>query len=53
MKDLLTAKFHGRPEDALRAEQRITIKNRMPEIIAVNEKFEAFAEEFGIPATIA
>ncbi len=25
----------------------------MPEIAAVNEKFEAFAEEFGIPATIA
>jgi anti-sigma regulatory factor (Ser/Thr protein kinase) len=25
----------------------------MPEIAAVNEKFEAFAKEFGIPATIA
>jgi serine/threonine-protein kinase RsbW len=35
------------------AEQRITIKNRMPEIAAVNETFESFAEEFGIPATIA
>jgi anti-sigma regulatory factor (Ser/Thr protein kinase) len=46
-------RFQGQPEDALMAEQQITIKNRMPEIDAVNETFEAFAAEFGIPAPIA
>jgi sigma-B regulation protein RsbU (phosphoserine phosphatase) len=50
---VLGLRYQGKPEDALMAEQRITIKSRMPEIAAVNEKFEAFAEEFGIPATVA
>jgi ammonium transporter len=50
---VLGLRYQGKAEDALMAEQRITIKNRMPEIAAVNETFEAFAEEFGIPATIA
>jgi anti-sigma regulatory factor (Ser/Thr protein kinase) len=35
------------------AGRRITIKNRMPEIAAVIETFEAFAEEFGVPRPIA
>jgi len=50
---VLGLRFQGQPEDALMAKQRITIKNRMAEIVAVNETFEAFAEEFDIPATIA
>jgi sigma-B regulation protein RsbU (phosphoserine phosphatase) len=50
---VLGLKYQGKSEDALMVEQRITIKNRMSEIAAVNEKFEAFAEEFGIPATTA
>ncbi len=35
------------------AEQQIVIKNQLPEIAAVNEKFGAFAEEFGVPAPIS
>ncbi len=45
--------FHGSPADALIAERRITITNHLPEIAAVNENFEAFAEEFGVPLPIA
>jgi sigma-B regulation protein RsbU (phosphoserine phosphatase) len=45
--------FHGSPADALIAERRIAIKNHLPEIAAVNENFEAFAEEFGVPLPIA
>ena len=50
---VLALAFHGSPEDALIAERRITIKNCMPEIAAVIETFEAFAEEFGVPWPIA
>ena len=50
---VLALAFHGSPEDALIAERRITIKNRMSEIAPVIETFEAFAEEFGIPRPIA
>ena len=50
---LLALKFHGTPEDGLMAEQRIVIKNELPEIIAVNEKFETFAEVFKIPRSVA
>ncbi len=50
---VLGLRYQGKPEDALMAKQRVTIKNRMAEIAAVTETFEAFAEEFGIPATIA
>jgi anti-sigma regulatory factor (Ser/Thr protein kinase) len=50
---ILALAFHGSPEDALIAEQRIVIKNHLPEIAAVNEKFEAFAEEFDVPRPIA
>jgi PAS domain S-box-containing protein len=50
---VLALAFHGSPEDALMAERRITIKNHLPEIAAVNEKFETFAEEFGVPRPIA
>jgi anti-sigma regulatory factor (Ser/Thr protein kinase) len=50
---VLALAFHGSSEDALIAEQRIVIKNHLPEIAAVNEKFEAFAEEFGVPQRIA
>ncbi len=50
---VLTLAFHGSPEDALIAERRIVIKNHLPEIAAVNEKFETFAEEFGVPRPIA
>ncbi len=34
-------------------EQQIVIKNHLPEIAAVNEKFDAFAKEFGIPGPIS
>ncbi len=34
------------------AERRIVIKNHLPEIAAVNEKFEAFAEKLSIPMPI-
>ncbi len=44
-------RFQGKPEDTPMVEHRVTIKNRLPEIAAVNEAFEAFAKEFGIPAT--
>ncbi len=50
---VLAMAFHGSPEDALIAERRIVIKNHLPEIAAVNEKFETFAEEFGVPRPIA
>jgi anti-sigma regulatory factor (Ser/Thr protein kinase) len=50
---VLAVAFHGSPEDALIAERRIVIKNHLPEIAAVNEKFETFAEEFDIPQPIA
>jgi sigma-B regulation protein RsbU (phosphoserine phosphatase) len=50
---ILAVAFHGSPEDASIAEQRIVIKNQLPEIAAVNEKFEAFAEEFDIPRSVA
>ncbi len=50
---ILALKFHGTPEDGLMAEQQIVIKNELPEIIAVNEKFETFAEEFDIPQSVA
>jgi sigma-B regulation protein RsbU (phosphoserine phosphatase) len=50
---VLALAFHGAPEGALSAERQITIKNRMPEIAAVIEAFEAFAEEFGVPLPIA
>jgi sigma-B regulation protein RsbU (phosphoserine phosphatase) len=50
---VLALAFHGSPEDALIAERRIVIKNHLPEIAAVNEKFETFAEEFDIPRPIA
>ena len=49
---ILALVFHGDPEDAVIAERRIVIKNRLPEIAAVNENFEAFAEEFGVPRPI-
>ena len=50
---ILALAFHGRSEDALIAERRITINNRMPEIASVNETFEDFAEKFGVPRPIA
>jgi Amt family ammonium transporter len=50
---VLGLRYQGQAEDALMAERRVTIKNRMPEIATVNQTFESFAEEFGIPATIA
>ncbi len=50
---VLALAFHGSPKDALIAERRIVIKNHLPEIAVVNEKFEAFAEEFGVPRPIA
>jgi sigma-B regulation protein RsbU (phosphoserine phosphatase) len=49
---VLAVAFHRSPEDALIAERRIVIKNQLPEIAAVNEKFETFAEEFGAPRPI-
>jgi sigma-B regulation protein RsbU (phosphoserine phosphatase) len=49
---VLALAFHGSPEDALIAEQRIVIKNDLPEIAAVQEKFEAFAEKLSIPRPI-
>ncbi len=50
---VLALAFHGSPKDALIAERRIVIKSHLPEIAVVNEKFEAFAEEFGVPRPIA
>ena len=50
---VLALAFHGSPEDALIAERRITIKNHLPEITVVNEKFEAFAEEYDVPRPLA
>ena len=50
---ILALKFHGIPEDGLMAEQQIVIKNELPQIIAVNQKFETFAEEFDIPQSVA
>jgi serine phosphatase RsbU (regulator of sigma subunit)/anti-sigma regulatory factor (Ser/Thr protein kinase)/phosphoglycerate-specific signal transduction histidine kinase len=50
---VLALTYHGSPEGALIAERRIVIKNHLPEIVAVNEKFETFAEEFGVPRPIA
>jgi phosphoserine phosphatase RsbU/P len=50
---LLALKFHGTPEDSLSAEQYVVIKNKLPDIVAVNETFEAFAETFHIPPAIA
>ncbi len=49
---VLSLAFHGSPRDALKAERRIVIKNHLPEITAVNEKFETFAEKFDIPRPI-
>ena len=49
---VLALAFHGSPVDASITERRITIKNRMPEIAAVNQTFEAFAEEFDVPRPI-
>jgi sigma-B regulation protein RsbU (phosphoserine phosphatase) len=49
---VLALAFHGSPENALVAERQIAIKNRLPEIATVNEKFEEFAEEFGVPLPI-
>jgi sigma-B regulation protein RsbU (phosphoserine phosphatase) len=50
---VLVLKFHGTPEDGLMAEQQFVIKNELPEINTVNEKFETFAEEFDIPRSVA
>jgi sigma-B regulation protein RsbU (phosphoserine phosphatase) len=50
---ILALAFHGSPEDAVIAERRIVIKNHLPEIAAATEKFETFAEEFGVPRPIA
>ncbi len=50
---VLALAFHGSPEDALIAERRIVIKNHLPEIAVVNEKFEAFAEKFDVPRPLA
>ena len=50
---VLVLKFHGTPEDELMGEQQFVIKNELPEINTVNEKFEAFAEEFDIPRSVA
>jgi sigma-B regulation protein RsbU (phosphoserine phosphatase) len=49
---VLALAFHGSPENALVAERQIAIKNHLPEIATVNEKFEEFAEEFGVPLPI-
>jgi len=49
---VLALAFHGSPEDSLIAERRIVIENHLPEIAAVNEKFETFAEDFGVPRPI-
>jgi sigma-B regulation protein RsbU (phosphoserine phosphatase) len=49
---VLALAYHGSPEDALIAERRIVLKNHLAEIAAVNEKFETFAEEFGVPRPI-
>ncbi len=50
---VLALEFHGSSEGSLMAEQRITIKNRMPEIAAVKETFETFAKECDVPTPIA
>jgi sigma-B regulation protein RsbU (phosphoserine phosphatase) len=49
---VLALAYHGSPQDALIAERRIVIKNHLPGIAAVTEKFESFAEEFGVPRPI-
>ncbi|MEE8120787.1 MAG: SpoIIE family protein phosphatase, partial [Anaerolineales bacterium] len=50
---ILALQFHGASEDLLMAEQQIVIKNELTEMIAVNEKFETFVEEFDIPQSVA
>jgi ammonium transporter len=50
---VLALAFHGSPADALMAERRIVIRSHLPEIATVIEKFETFAEEFGVPRPIA
>ncbi len=50
---VLGLEFHGGSEEAPVAKQRIVIKNHLPEIAAVNEKFGAFADKFGIPVPVS
>ncbi len=45
--------FHGSPQDARVGERRIVIKNDLLEIATVQEKIDAFAEEFDIPVLVA
>jgi len=50
---ILVLQFHGTSKDSLMAEQLIVIKNKFPEMIAVSEKFDSFAEECDIPQSVA
>jgi ammonium transporter len=50
---VLALKFHGAPEDGLMAERHIMIKNELSGINTVNETFDAFADEFEIPQSVA
>jgi len=50
---VLSLAFHGSGEDAQVAQQRIVIKNQLPEIDTVNEKFSSFAEQFDIPPPVS
>jgi sigma-B regulation protein RsbU (phosphoserine phosphatase) len=50
---VLAFQFHGSSKASTMVRQRIEIKNELTEITSVTEVFEAFADENGIPMSIA
>jgi sigma-B regulation protein RsbU (phosphoserine phosphatase) len=50
---ILAVQFHGTTEDRPVGEQQIVVKNKFPEMIAVNEKFGTFADDCDIPPSVA